>query len=123
MTRETLMSILAEANLPELEYRADEYWNEDERIREGLTEIQYLKREAEWVVEDYTEDTGHFLHDEWKAAKALIRRTKNGTRIPISTATFRPLDGYTPDEIQRARDIIDEVNRTKAFIRKLSKME
>ena len=122
MTREELMNTLRKANLPELEYRATEYWDDEDQKHEGLTDAEYLLREAEWVVEDFTEDTGHCLHDEWLEAKATIKRTKNGKFKQIALPSFEIMEGWRDSDVKHARELLDEVKRTKAFIRKLRRM-
>ena len=122
MERTELLKMAREYDLPELEYRLSEYWDDDEREQEELTNVQYAIREAEWVVEDIEEDNGHCLHDEWLDAKALLRRTKNGKVRPLDMGTWKIKEGYRDEDIERARDIIDEPKRTKKFIRKLRRL-
>ena len=121
MNRQEILAEVRRQGMNELAYRIETYWDEDERKREGLTDAEYIIREAEFVVEDYTEDTGHCMHDEWKWAKWLLRRTSNGKRRPIDLATMSIKEGFTDADIERARGILEEVKRTKAFIHKMQK--
>lgn len=123
MNRADLIEMVKAADLPELQYRVMEWWDEADREAEEMTELEYLISIAEDLIEDFTEDTGHALHEEYVGAKWLLKRTENGKRIPISTETFRPLEGFAPEDIENARRIIAEVRNTKAFIRKLKKGE
>ena len=118
----TLTELVKKQNLPELYYRASECWDEEDQKHEGLTDIEYLIREAEWIVEDFCEDTGHSLHDDYLWAKKLLKETDNGKRRPIDIATMSIKEGYMDADIENARSIIDEVKQTKAFIRKLKRM-
>lgn len=120
--RTALTELVKKQNLPELYYRASECWDEADQKHEGLTDIEYLIREAEWIVEDFCEDTGHSLHDDYLWAKKLLKETDNGKRRPIDIATMSIKEGYRDADIESARSIIDEVKRTKAFIRKLKRM-
>lgn len=120
--RTSLTELVKKQNLPELQYRISEYWDEEDQKQEGLTDIEYLIREADWIIEDFCEDTGHFLHDDYLWAKALLKRTDNGKRRPIDIATMSIKDGYRDADIERARNTIDEVKRTKAFVRRLRRM-
>lgn len=120
--RTALTELVKKQNLPELQYRISEYWNEEDQKQEGLTDIEYLIREADWIIEDFCEDTGHVLHDDYLWAKALLKETDNGKRRPIDIATMSIKDGYKDADIERARNTIDEVKRTKAFVRKLRRM-
>lgn len=121
MNRQEIMAEVRRQGMNELAYRIETYWDEGEQEREGLTDAEYIIREAEFVVEDYTEDTGNCMHDEWKWAKWLLRRTSNGKRRPIGLATMSIKEGFTDADIERARGILEEVKRTKAFIRKMQK--
>lgn len=120
--RTALTELVKKQNLPELQYRISEYWDEEDQKHEGLTDIEYLIREAEWIVEDFCEDTGHSLHDDYQWAKKLLKETDNGKRRPIDITTMRIKEGYRDADIENARSIIDEVKRTKAFIRKMKRM-
>lgn len=120
--RTSLTELVKKQNLPELYYRASECWDEADQKQEGLTDIEYLIREAEWIIEDFCEDTGHSLHDDYLWAKKLLKETDNGKRRPIDIATMSIKEGYMDTDIENARIIIDEVKRTKAFIRKLKRM-
>lgn len=117
-----LMDLLKRADLPELEYRVAECWDIEDQKRSGLSDLEYLIREAEWVLEDFTEDTGHCLHDAYIDAKYLIKRTKDGKRRPIDISTMSVMAGFRDADIQRARNLLSEVRRTRAFIRKLRSM-
>lgn len=77
-------------------------------------------QEAEWIIEDY-EDDGHPLHDELKHAKWLLKRTEDGKRIPISCETFRPLDGFSQQDIENARAVIRDYKNTKIFLREVKR--
>lgn len=119
MNREEIIS--KASNLKELAYRLTEWWDEDDQKDEGLSDIEYAIREAEYLIEDITEDTGHSLHDDWKEAKAIIRRTKDGKVKRISFPDMKVMDGWTDEEVRWAREFLDEVKRTKAFVKQLRK--
>lgn len=117
-----LAAMIENANLIELPYRLDVSGTEEDMQAEGLTEWGYVARECNWIIEDYTCNWGgHPLYDDLKHARWLLKRTDNGKRIPISTATFRPLIGYWPNDIEYARQTIADYNSTKAFAKKLAK--
>lgn len=91
---------------------------------EGLTDDEYILREAEWVVEDFTEDTGHDLHDEYNLAKRALKATKNGKQYKMTMdINMRNIHykGYTPWDVARAREVLDEVKTTKEFIKEARK--
>lgn len=83
---------------------------------EGLTDDDFILQQIEWILEDYQE-SGHCLHDELMHARWLIKRTEDGKRIPISTETFRPLAGFTPEDIKRARAVIQEYNDYRTLLK------
>ncbi len=114
-----LAAMVEKANLIELNKRL--YLTADADAKaEGLNEWEYIARECEWIIEDY-ESEGHVLYEERTHAKWLLKRTENGKRIPISTATFRPLIGYWPNDIEYARQTIADYNGTKALAKKIAK--
>lgn len=115
LENKNLAALVEAANIPELERRIHYAESLD-----GLTELEWLQREAEWLVEDYAEDTGHLLHDELKWAKRLLKETDGGKRIPIDPMNgFRPKEGYGPHDIEEARQTVAEYKAAKAFARKV----
>lgn len=114
-----LAAMVEAANIDILNYRIE--YNDD---MEGLSEIDWLKREVEWIIEDYTDkDYGHFLYEGLKYARWLLKKTDNGRVIPISVENgFRPLPGFEKDDIEDARQVVAEYKAMRAFQKKLSKM-
>ena len=118
---EKLNKLISKANLPELEYRLGCYEDDSDMKAEGMNEWQYVMREVEWILEDFQDD-GHTLYEELQDARWLLRKTDYGKRIPISSTTFRPLDGFQPFRIETAKNVVNEYNRTKRFAERLRKM-
>lgn len=94
-----------------------------EDVDEDLSELDWLIEEADFVIEDFVCDTGSCLHDDYLWAKRLLKKTEDGKCIPISIETFRPLEGYTPDDISMARRVLKEVKDTKKLVRKLRSLQ
>lgn len=115
----TATDLIKKADSAELEYRIHIMTDED---REGRTDIEILTDEIDWLLYLYSEDSDSSYWFDLKEAKKLIRKTKNGTYIPISIETFRPLKGYAPHDIENARQIIAEYKRIKTVANKLAKM-
>lgn len=115
-TKESIDALIQKYGLIELPYRIY-YDNETE-----MDYKEFVIQQAEWIVEDF-EDAwgGHPLHDELTHAKWLLRRTEGGNRIPISSETFRPLPGFTPNDIESAKTTIADLKNTKALLRELKK--
>ena len=122
MTKEELIEQVKKNRLSELEYRMS-YWDEEDQKLSELTDIEYVINEAEYLIEDITEDTGHLLHDDWKQAKSIIRLTKNGTRKRILFPSMDVAEGWRDEDVEWARSFLDEVKRTKKFIAMLKKMQ
>ena len=120
MTKEELIEQVEKNQLWELSYRLS-YWDEEDQKLSELTDIEYVINEAEYLLEDITEDTGHLLHEEWKEAKACIRRTKNGKIKRMQFPSMEVMEGWRDSDVENARAFLDEVKRTKAFLKKLYK--
>lgn len=109
-----LMKMIEKANCREVLYRVTEYEND-----ENLSEYGFVLEQVEWTVEDF-EDDGHCLGEELSEARSLLWETDYGKRIPIDIARgFRPKIGYDPQTIQRAKDTVNEYNRTKRLYQRL----
>lgn len=120
MKNAELAAMVEAANIDILNYRIE--YNDD---MEGLSEIDWLKREVEWIIEDYTDkDYGHSLYEDLKYARWLLKKTDNGRVIPINVENgFRPLPGFEKDDIEDARQVIAEYKAMRAFQKKLSKIK
>lgn len=113
-----LAAMVEAANINELDYRV--YITED---TEGMPEKEWLEREVQWIIEDFSEDNGHSLYDELRWAKKVLKRTDNGRIIPISIENgFRPIEGFAPKDIEYAKFLVNEYKAIKAFQKKLIKM-
>lgn len=115
---EDAKKMLEKANVYEVECSVAEY-PEDER--DGRDDFQMLADEAGYVFSCYLED-GHVLHNSLKEARRKLYETRYGKVIPVDSTTFKPLKGYTPSDVQNAKDIVNEYNRTRRFLLKLENM-
>ena len=118
LTDKTATDLIKKADSAELEYRIHIMTDED---REGRTDIEILFDEIDWLLYLYSDDECSFGY-ELKEAKKLMKKTNNGTFIPFSIETFRPIEGYAPHDIENARQIIAEYKRIKAVSNKLAKL-
>lgn len=114
ITNNELKKMVDESGANELIYRAYAFEND-----ENLSEIDYLIRETEWVLEDYTEDTGHCAYDEYMDAKYLLRKTKNGSCITYDIETFKPFYWCTEEAIRQAKALVQEVKDTRKLLKAL----
>jgi len=117
ITNKKIQDLIDKSGAYELGFRVREYIND-----EGMNELDWVIRECEWVLEDYTEDTGHIAHDEYLWAKNLLRKSKNGTRIVYSLETFQPFEEYSPENIELAKRTVQEVKDTKKLLKQLQKL-
>ena len=113
------LDLLEKANSTELDCAIYDMTEED---REGRTDLQVLADEVDWILYGFTEDDGCCRFYDLKEARSKLRRTENGKVIPISSETFRPLPGYRPDEINDARDLVNEINRLKRLQKKIASL-
>lgn len=119
LTDERVFQLLSEADNAYLYMHIDSLSSGD--LDEDMTDAEIALDEAEYLLSMYSEDETVYWSD-LKWAKSLLRKTDNGKRIPISTETFKPLEGYTPADIQEARDVIASVDRLKTIVRKLRRL-
>lgn len=85
-----------------------ESYPEDEL--DGRSEIQVFTDELSYAISNYNED-GHCWHDDLLQARALLRETENGRRIPVDLETFKPRRGYMPYDIESAKHTVNEYKR------------
>lgn len=88
---------------------------------DGRTDLQVLYDEAEYLLELYFED-GNVFYDDYHTAKSLLAKTKGGKLIPISIETFRPKDGYSPRDIEAAKESVNVVGRIGRLVKRLEKL-
>lgn len=118
LTDKIALGLLEKANSADLDFRIYDMTEED---RDGRTDIEVLSDEVDWMLYLYDEADGEYNYD-LKEARSLIRKTNDGKTIPISSETFRPLPGYTPQDIENARQIIAEVKRLRTVAKALRKL-
>ena len=117
-TDEKAIKMLKKARLYEIEESIDMY---PENERDGRNDFQMLADEAGYVYSNYFE-YGHCFHDALEEARELLRETKYGKVIPIDSRTFKPRLGYYPSDIQSAKDLVNEFNRTERLVKRLEKL-
>lgn len=101
------------------------YWLMDrveDATEEDATDAQIALDVVQYHLYWYSEkDT-----DEWMwlhSARKLLRETDDGRVIPIDPENgFRPRAGYTPEDIQRARDRIAQYNSMKKLEKALQRI-
>lgn len=125
LTDTELLNVLDRPHLCEIKYRIA---NSDIEDMEDLSELEFVSREAEWVLDDYTEDTGHILHDDYLWAKRLLKKTDNGKKIPLlivfePTFQIKVQDGYSEADILCAKNIVEEVKATRSLVKQLQKIK
>lgn len=99
-------------------------WDDDyirECQKEGINELEMLRREVEWIVEDIFIGYGHYLHDDWLEAKKWLKKTDNGKRFTLTNISN--IDEEIEVQKQTTRhwkDFINEANRLKRLSNKLN---
>ena len=115
ITDKNVIRWLKVLNSPEVEEHF-EYMNEAEV--DGRTDAQLLADELSYCISNYNED-GHCWHDDLNQAKELLRKTKNGTQIPLDPRTLKPKYGYSKWDIEIARNTVNEYRRMVSRYNKL----
>ena len=87
-----------------------------ENERDGRDDYQVLADEASWMIHCYEADD-HMFADSLEEAREIMRKTHRGKVIPVDIRTLKPM--YDEWDINRARELINEVNRVKRLIKKL----
>lgn len=95
------------------------YEDEENEEISGEEDDKFILREAEWVIEDFN-DTCHVLHYRLLWARRLLRSTKDGKEIPLDW-NFQPKRGFTPTDIEMARETIQDYELTKQFLKEARK--
>jgi len=118
LTDKTAIKMLEKARLGYVEHSL---WTYPEDERDGRNDLQMLADETGYFYSSHLDD-GHCLRNELLEARALLKRTKYGKVIPIDCGTFRPLPGYTPRDIEMAKECVNEFNRAGSLLKKLEKL-
>ena len=94
-------------------------WTEEER--ENRTDMELLSAEVDWMLDLYTDSSS--LATDLKTARQILRKTKYGKSIMF---TFTLADGikfeFTQDDIQWAKDTVNEYNRFCSLVKRLDKI-
>lgn len=107
--------LLQEAGVAELTANMQSAYSEKE-TDDTRTDMEILKDELDYLLEMYAEK-GTYQNDEYTHAKKLIEETQNGKVMSLDIETFKPK--IPMSEIERARDIIGEVERLKKLEKKM----
>ena len=91
-----------------------------ENERDGKSDIEILRDEAEYLLELF-EEGGTIFSDDLEYARDILRETKNGKEFPmLPDGRIHP--SYTPMKVQNAKEIINEYRRIKNLVARLRKL-
>lgn len=76
--------------------------------RRGRSDLYVLLDEIGYFIEMYETDGTVYSEDLYNS-RTILRRTKNGKLVPISTVTFRPI--YSYGDISNAKSTVAEYRR------------
>ena len=97
----------------------DEYFEYiDETEVNWRTDVQLLADELSWCISNYT-NSSHYWHDDLHYAKTILRKSINGTQIPLDPVTLKPKYGYSPWNIKIAKNTVNEYRRMVSRYNKL----
>lgn len=119
LTDETAIKLLKKVDAPCLEERIESYPDDE---REGRSDMQMLADELSYYYSLFMDDDC-IWYEDLKDARAKLRKTNNGKRIPLDPSTFKPKYGYWPSDIRDARNLVNEVARVKRLGKKLQSMD
>lgn len=88
-----------------------------EEERDGRSDMQMVADEAGYILSMY-EESGTTFYDDLKESRYILNRTQYGKQIPLWVSTLKPV--YAPSDIQAAKDVVNEYNRLKRLIKRLS---
>lgn len=94
---------------------AIKYYPENER--DGRSDIQVLADEAGYILSNYR-DNACAHYETLKESRRILRETKYGKVIPLSSHSLKPL--YTRLDIMIAKDVVNEYNRFVNLIKRLN---
>lgn len=88
---------------------------------EGRSDIQIFADELSYCISKYN-DYGDMWYEELSHSKAVLRYTKNGKVLPLDRTTLKPKNGYRPEDITIAKDVVNEYRRMVSRYNKLKQM-
>ena len=88
---------------------------------EGRSDIQIFADELSYCISKYNDD-GDMWYEELVHSKELLKETKNGKVIPLDRTTLKPKNGYRPEDILIAKDVVNEYRRMVSRYNKLKQM-
>lgn len=115
LTDEKAIKALKKVGIEELEQMVDDY-PEDEV--DGRSDWDIIANEAGWLLDSFRDDS-HVNWEDLQDARECIRRTENGTVMPVDANTFKPI--YKPWEVKGAQALIDEYNKLSRFVTSLKR--
>lgn len=118
LTDQKAINIYKRLKTSELIESIDDY-PEDER--DGRNDLQFLVDEISYFRSNFEED-GHVLKEDLDLSKRLLRKTKNGTIIPLDPGTLKPKRGYYPSDIENAKSTIAEYKQLQYYEKRLNDM-
>lgn len=88
---------------------------------EGRSDIQIFADELSYCISKYNDD-GDMWYEDLAHSKELLKETKNGKVIPLDSTTLKPKNGYRPEDILIAKDVVNEYRRMVSRYNKLKQM-
>ncbi len=113
ITDQNTKRILKKLRSYELEDRISDYPEEE---RDGRSDMEMLESELDWYI-DNLEDDGCSSHEALEEAKEILRKSRHGKEIPPNIYTGKPM--WRENDIQEAKNIVNEYNRLKRLQKKL----
>lgn len=87
---------------------------QEEFEESGISELQFVKDEINYIIEMYEED-GTLLSGDLEQAKIIIKETKNGKTMPFLIPSLQPK--YKVYQVENAKRTLREYRRLKRLQR------
>ena len=111
ITDKDALKLLGRANSETLWEYVEAY---PEHELDGISELDFVMDELEYLVFMY-EDDGTIHFDNLRYSKKVLKDTDNGRSMPVSLPDFE--FKYTKQEIQEAKDTVNEYRRLKRILK------
>ena len=109
----------------ELDYRLNEYSMDDDSQKdlEEMGELDYIKREIDWIIEDF-EDSNHACGEDLEEAMRLKKTSKNFKEYDIDPLSkdFKKNLQSKEIEFNQAKETIQEYKNALKLQKEISKL-
>ena len=114
ITDKEAIRLLKRANSPDLEGHVATYPEEE---RDGQSDLDIVLYELDYLVDMY-ENGGTVYSEDLEDALKVLKDTHNGKSIPVILPEFKFM--YHPNDIDKAKNVVNEYKRLKRLLKEYS---